>query len=96
MGRPNVCCKSRTPLFPTIADILQWGSSRVVACLVVMTVLLISFVVVQVFLPKTATLPVRIFSQRSIISGFWQTLCVGSGIYIFGNETALSNIISCY
>ncbi|KAF9242437.1 hypothetical protein DTO013E5_7755 [Penicillium roqueforti] len=60
-----------------------WGSSRVVACLVVMSVLLISFVVVQVFLPKTATLPVRIFSQRSIISGFWQTLCVGSGIYIF-------------
>ncbi|CRL23428.1 Sucrose/H+ symporter, plant [Penicillium camemberti] len=69
---------------------LQWGgqtyawiSGRVVACLVLMPVLLLSFVAVQVFLPKTATLPLRILSQRSIISGFWQTLCVGSGNYIF-------------
>ncbi|KAJ5618112.1 MFS general substrate transporter [Penicillium hordei] len=60
-----------------------WSSGRVVACLVLMAVLLLSFVAVQVFLPKTATLPLRIFSQRSVISGFWQTLCVGSGNYIF-------------
>ncbi|KAJ5697000.1 MFS general substrate transporter [Penicillium majusculum] len=60
-----------------------WSSGPVVACLALMAVLLLSFVVVQVFLPKTATLPLRIFSQRSIISGFWQTLCVGSGNYIF-------------
>ncbi|KAA8649901.1 MDR family MFS transporter [Aspergillus tanneri] len=65
------------------AQTYPWGSGRVVACLVLMGVLLLSFVAVQVFLPKTATLPVRIFSQRSIISGFWQTLCVGSGNYIF-------------
>ncbi|KAJ5497739.1 Major facilitator superfamily domain general substrate transporter [Penicillium expansum] len=60
-----------------------WSDGRVVVCLVLMAVLLLSFVAIQVFLPKTATLPVRIFSQRSIISGFWQTLCVGSGNYIF-------------
>ncbi|CAI7674473.1 unnamed protein product [Penicillium discolor] len=60
-----------------------WSTGRVVACLALMAVLLLSFVAVQVFLPKTATLPLRIFSQRSIISGFWQTLCVGSGNYIF-------------
>ncbi|KGO75557.1 Major facilitator superfamily domain, general substrate transporter [Penicillium italicum] len=60
-----------------------WSSRRVVACLVLMTVLIVSFIAVQVFLPKTATVPMRIFSQRSIISGFWQTLCVGSGNYIF-------------
>ena len=57
-----------------------------VACLVLMGVLLIAFVAVQILVPKTATLPVRIFSQRSIISGFWQTLCVGSGNYIFGTQ----------
>lgn len=55
------------------------------ACLVLAGVLLLSFIAAQIFLPKTATLPVRIFSQRSIISGFWQTLCVGSGNYIFGS-----------
>ncbi|KAJ5920083.1 hypothetical protein N7516_010941 [Penicillium verrucosum] len=60
-----------------------WSSGRVVTCLVLMAVFLPSFVAVQVFLPKTATLPLRIFSQRSIISGFWQTLCIGSGNYIF-------------
>ncbi|KAJ5964051.1 MFS general substrate transporter [Penicillium vulpinum] len=60
-----------------------WSSGRVVACLVLIGVLLLSFVAVQIFLPKTATLPVHIFSQRSIISGFWQTFCVGSGNYIF-------------
>ncbi|KAJ5412591.1 MFS general substrate transporter [Penicillium crustosum] len=60
-----------------------WSSGHVVACMVLMAVMLLSFVAVQVFLPKTATLPLRIFSQRSIISGFWQTLCVGSGNYIF-------------
>ncbi|EPS34264.1 hypothetical protein PDE_09228 [Penicillium oxalicum 114-2] len=60
-----------------------WSNGRVVACLVLMGVLLIAFVAVQILVPKTATLPVRIFSQRSIISGFWQTLCVGSGNYIF-------------
>ncbi|PYH40861.1 putative MFS aflatoxin efflux pump [Aspergillus saccharolyticus JOP 1030-1] len=60
-----------------------WSNGRVVACLVPMGVLLPAFVAVQIFLPKTATLPVRILAQRSILSGFWQTLCVGSGNYIF-------------
>ncbi|OQE39277.1 hypothetical protein PENCOP_c007G02408 [Penicillium coprophilum] len=60
-----------------------WSSGRVVACLVLMGVLLLSFVAIQVFIPKTATLPVRILSQRSIISAFWQTFCIGSGNYIF-------------
>ncbi|KAJ5206628.1 hypothetical protein N7472_003076 [Penicillium cf. griseofulvum] len=60
-----------------------WGSGRVVACLVLMVVLLFSFIALQVLLPKRATLPVRILSQRSILSSLWQTLCVGSGNYIF-------------
>ncbi|KAJ5170102.1 MFS general substrate transporter [Penicillium coprophilum] len=60
-----------------------WSSGRIVACLVLMSALLLSFVAIQVFIPKTATIPVRILSQRSIISAFWQTVCVGSGNYIF-------------
>lgn len=98
VGRPDTCCKPGGPLFSTTIDILQWSSGRVVACLVLMAVLLISFVAVQVFLPNTATLPLRIFSQRSIISGFWQTLCVGSGNYIFGikapRHEALSSLLT--
>ncbi|DAA77841.1 TPA_exp: Uncharacterized protein A8136_5544 [Trichophyton benhamiae CBS 112371] len=60
-----------------------WSSGRVVACLALMAVLIPAFVAVQVLLPKTATLPARIFSQRSVLSAFWQTLCISSGNYIF-------------
>ncbi|KAL8832481.1 MAG: hypothetical protein Q9191_000251 [Dirinaria sp. TL-2023a] len=31
----------------------------------------------------TPTLPPRIFKHRSVVAGFWQTICVGSGNYIF-------------
>lgn len=75
---------------------MKWSSGRVVACLVLMGVLLLSFFAVQIFLPKTATLPVRILLQRSIISGFWQTLCVGSGNYIFGTKTGPFIAVACY
>ncbi|KAK7723292.1 hypothetical protein SLS63_008945 [Diaporthe eres] len=37
----------------------------------------------SVFLPATATLPPRIFKQRSIVSGFWATVCINSGNYVF-------------
>ncbi|KAK6342041.1 hypothetical protein TWF730_001523 [Orbilia blumenaviensis] len=56
----------------------DWNNGRVIALLVLMSVLLVGFAAVQVFLPKTATLPTRIFKQRSVVSGFWQTLCIGS------------------
>ncbi|KAK6330798.1 hypothetical protein TWF718_002997 [Orbilia javanica] len=61
----------------------EWSNGRIVALLVLMSVLLIGFATVQVLLPKTATLPIRIFKQRSVVSGFWQTLCIGSSMYIF-------------
>src|SRR2546421_11433711 len=58
-----------------------------------MAVLLVAFVLVQIFLPATATLPPRIFKQRSVISGFWQTLGIGSGNYIF-SKNATSQALS--
>ncbi|EPS36331.1 hypothetical protein H072_10162 [Dactylellina haptotyla CBS 200.50] len=60
-----------------------WSNGRIIALLTVMSVLLLGFVAVQIFVPETATLPTRIFKQRSVIAGFWQTLCIGSGNYIF-------------
>ncbi|KAK6522217.1 hypothetical protein TWF281_002784 [Arthrobotrys megalospora] len=61
----------------------DWNNGRIVALLVLMSVLLVGFAAVQILLPKTATLPTRIFKQRSVVSGFWQTLCIGSSMYIF-------------
>jgi len=46
-------------------------------------VLLVAFVVVQILKPETATVPPRIFVQRSIFAGFYSTLCIGSQMMIF-------------
>ncbi|KAK6496238.1 hypothetical protein TWF481_002262 [Arthrobotrys musiformis] len=60
----------------------EWSNGRIIVLLVLMSVLLAGFAAVQVLLPKTATLPIRIFKQRSVVAGFWQTLCIGSSMYI--------------
>lgn len=69
---------------------LQWGGStyawrngRIIALLVLAGVLSIAFVVVQILRPETATIPPRIFKQRSIIAGVWATFCIGAGMMIF-------------
>ncbi|KAG6358766.1 hypothetical protein INS49_012285 [Diaporthe citri] len=61
----------------------SWGNGRIIALLTLAGVLLISFAAAQVFLPGTATLPPRIFKQRSIVSGFWANVCVNCGNYVF-------------
>ncbi|KAI9150509.1 putative HC-toxin efflux carrier TOXA 13 [Paramyrothecium foliicola] len=61
----------------------HWNSGRIIALLVVAGVLLIGFVLVQAFLPKTATVPPRIVKQRSIRAGLFATICVGGQLMIF-------------
>ena len=78
--------------YPTIIltflciDSLQWSNGRIVALLTLTGVLLVAFVAVQIFLPKTATIPARIFKQRSIVAASWATICVGSSQYIYGKK----------
>ncbi|EPE05414.1 mfs aflatoxin efflux [Ophiostoma piceae UAMH 11346] len=60
-----------------------WSNGRIVALLVLASVLLVSFVLVQAFMPKTATVPSRVFLQRSIVAGVYSTLCVGAQMMIF-------------
>lgn len=68
---------------------LQWGGSeyawrngRIIALLVLAGVLLVAFVAVQVLRPDTATIPPRIFCQRSIMAGFFATFTLGSSMMI--------------
>ncbi|RAO70712.1 uncharacterized protein BHQ10_006724 [Talaromyces amestolkiae] len=68
---------------------LQWGGQqyawsnwRIILLLVLSGALLIAFAAVQLLCPTTATLPARIFKQRSLVAGFWSTLCMNSGNYI--------------
>ena len=41
-------------------------------------VLLIAFVLIQVWRPERATVPPHIFMQRSIASGFYVSCCIGA------------------
>lgn len=61
----------------------QWHDGRIIALLVLAAVLLITFVLVQIFKPDTATVPPRIFMQRSIMAGVWATFCLGAQMMIF-------------
>ncbi|KAI0157854.1 major facilitator superfamily domain-containing protein [Xylariaceae sp. FL1272] len=60
-----------------------WNDRRVIALLTLGIFLFVVFILVQTFLPKTATIPPRIFKQRSILAGFWSTLTIGSQLMIF-------------
>ncbi|KAK0727862.1 major facilitator superfamily domain-containing protein [Lasiosphaeria miniovina] len=61
----------------------QWSNGRIMALLVLAGLLLVAFALVQVFKPGTATIPRRVFAQRSIIAGFWSTLTIGGQSTIF-------------
>jgi hypothetical protein len=60
-------------------------------------VLLIAFALIQVWKPDEATLPPRIFIQRSIVSGFWVSSCLGAHMMVFGRSATfcMENIIAC-
>jgi hypothetical protein len=49
-------------------------------------VLLIAFALIQVWKPDQATMPPRIFTQRSIASGFWVSSCLGAHQTVLGKS----------
>ncbi|OTA84961.1 hypothetical protein M434DRAFT_165979 [Hypoxylon sp. CO27-5] len=60
-----------------------WSNGRIVALLTLGIALFIGFTAVQVLMPKTATIPPRIFNQRSILAGNWATICIGGHMMVF-------------
>ena len=57
-------------------------NGRIIALLTLAGVLLLGFIACQILKPKTATIPPRIFCQRSILAGFGATFCIGSSMMI--------------
>ncbi|KAM5465208.1 hypothetical protein MferCBS49748_005148 [Microsporum ferrugineum] len=57
-----------------------WNSGRIIALFVVSGVLMIAFVAVQIWRQEDATVPPRIFCQRSIACGTGFATCVGGGL----------------
>lgn len=66
-----------------------WNNARIIALLVLGILLMLGFILVQIFMPKTATIAPRIFKQRSVLAGFWATICIGSQMMIFGSSPRL-------
>ncbi|TKA74358.1 hypothetical protein B0A55_05520 [Friedmanniomyces simplex] len=69
---------------------LQWGGSTyswhdpiIIALFVLFAVLAVGFVLVQIFMPKTATIPASIVKSRSMIAGMWLTFCISSAMLAF-------------
>ncbi|RFU29507.1 hypothetical protein B7463_g6846, partial [Scytalidium lignicola] len=60
-----------------------WSEGRIIALLVLAFALFIAFALIQVWKPEQATLPPRIFIQRSILSGFWVSACLGAHLNVF-------------
>lgn len=69
---------------------LQWGGSqypwsnaKIIALFVVFAVLMIVFIVIQIWEGEDATVPPRIFMQRSILAGTWFGICLGGAFFLF-------------
>ncbi|KAI2465685.1 putative MFS aflatoxin efflux pump [Annulohypoxylon bovei var. microspora] len=60
-----------------------WSNGRIIALLTLGFALFIGFAAVQILMPKTATIPPRIFNQRSILAGNWATTCIGASMIVF-------------
>ncbi|KAJ7735121.1 major facilitator superfamily domain-containing protein [Mycena maculata] len=68
---------------------LQWGGSkypwadgRIIALFVIFGVLISAFITIQIWKQDQATVPPRILKQRSILTGAWFALCLGSSFFI--------------
>ncbi|PYI09932.1 MFS general substrate transporter [Aspergillus sclerotiicarbonarius CBS 121057] len=61
----------------------SWSNGRIIALLTVAFILLIAFILIQIWRPKTATVPPHIFIQRSILTGFWVSCTVGVHMTMF-------------
>lgn len=57
-----------------------WGNGRIIALLILFVVCISVFSGVQIWKKETATVPPRIFTQRSIAAGMWSQFCVGSAM----------------
>ncbi|WPH03719.1 Hypothetical protein R9X50_00660200 [Acrodontium crateriforme] len=78
------------PMIICLLLALQWGGSkypwkdgRIIALLVIFAVLLVIFVSVQVWKQDNATVPPRIFKQRTIKAGAWFSASLGAAFFVF-------------
>ncbi|KAJ7671545.1 major facilitator superfamily domain-containing protein [Mycena polygramma] len=60
----------------------EWKNARIIALFVIFGVFISIFVAIQIWQQDNATVPPRIFKQRSIWSGGLYSICMGSSFFI--------------
>ena len=73
----------------TLLLALQWGGStypwrngRVIALFIISGILLISFVIIQIWKQEQATVPPRVFKNRNVWGSAWFGGCLGAAFFI--------------
>lgn len=61
----------------------RWANARIIALLVVAGILFVAFVVVQRWKGDNATVPGRVFINRSVLAGSWFSFCNGAAMQTF-------------
>lgn len=68
---------------------LQWGGTtyawwnwRIILLLVLFGVLIVAFMAIQVFMPETATLPLRVLKMRTVAASFLYSTAAGSSMLV--------------
>ena len=59
-----------------------WNNGRIIALLIIFAILFSIFIVIQIREQENATVPPRIFKQRSILAGVLFSACLGSAMII--------------
>lgn len=59
-----------------------WNSGRIIALLVLAVVLLITFVALQIIRGDKATVPPRVFKNRSIFGSAFFAFCIGGAFFV--------------
>ncbi|KAF5343451.1 hypothetical protein D9758_011824 [Tetrapyrgos nigripes] len=60
-----------------------WNNGRIIALLVIFGILIIVFIGIQIWKQDDATVPPRIFKQRSILASAWFAFCMGASFLAF-------------
>ncbi|KAF2136239.1 uncharacterized protein K452DRAFT_362674 [Aplosporella prunicola CBS 121167] len=78
-----------TPSMICLLIALQWGGTnyawsngRIIALFVIFGVLFVAFVAIQILTPETATVPVRVITQRTVAAAFLYLFCAYSSMMV--------------
>ena len=63
--------------------VYDWENGRIIALLVIFVLLITAFIAVQLWKQETATVPPRIFRNRSIAAGVFFSTMVGASLMVF-------------